>query len=337
MDSIWIGANTKNKNMVEFKKYTDFKIVIYGNILAFFTNEILYNYDYFKNNLYKITTVITDPKTGYRYYNAEHSSGKEKSRIYFLQSKDFMVIIKEYIVDGKKHLQYGFDHFENYNLSMTEMIDRRKKTLVGDGYCEYEYIESGIKSIVASSYLIETIANKKIDYKPEYLISRVCKLEEDTDGSIPTFDNFMRCWAEGVPGDGIGEWLEVEFARPSDEIMILNGYVDFKNMSAYKNNNRLKRIRIESQDPQFNIEYTLPDYVAYHSIPLPQKTKKVKITILEVYKGLKYEDTCVTAIALPQERKRSIEEEKKEVLFYLKQAGFFEYLERYRKEAMGKQ
>ncbi|AEJ19228.1 NADase-type glycan-binding domain-containing protein [Gracilinema caldarium] len=334
MDSTWFGANTGKKSTVQFIEYNDFKIIIYNKFLFFLNNTD--NYDNFKSLLYEISEIIIDSSTGYRYYNAKHLGSKENTRIYLLQSKDYIIIIEKKIENNVVNLMYGFDHIENYKKSIEEMIEHRRRARVGDGFFEYEYIDSGIKSVDASSYLTETIANKMVDYKPAYLINRICKLQENIDVSFPIFDNFMRCWAEGVPGDGIGQWLEVEFTRFSDEIMILNGYVDFRNMSAYKNNNRLKKIRVESEQPKFSIEYTLPDYVAYHSVPLPQKTKKVKITILEVYKGLKYDDTCVTAIALPQERTRSIEEEKQEVIQYLRKIHVFEYLERYKKEIRNK-
>ncbi len=344
-DSTWFSPNTNGRRNFGFygdniiNLYEGMKIVIYDQYILLFLNNDKYTYEDFKNYLYHFTSLKVDPETGYRYFEIFDESYGEYMRMYLLSGKDIMVLVKTEKFNGAEQFSWGFDHFELI-FSMEQMLQRRKKFMINGEYVEHEYLDSGIKTISASSYLTETIKGKKVEYKPEYMINRICKLPEKTDErgfpvfdeGFPIFDNFKPCWAEGVPGDGIGEWLQVEFIRPSDEIMILNGYVDFRNMSAYMNNNRLKKIRIESERPAFSIEYTLPDYVAYHSVPLPQKTTKVKITILEVYKGLKYSDTCVTAIALPQERSRSIEEEKRWIYYYLKKKNVFEYINQYLKE-----
>jgi len=207
---------------------------------------------------------------------------------------------------------------------------QRRGTLY-DRPLQYRYLESGISGVTASSYLTETVGSRIVDYRPEYMMNRICKTADGWEFE-PEFDNFMRCWAEGVAGDGIGEWLKVDFSRDSDEMMILNGYIDFGNMQAYKRNNRLKRIKVESIEPAFSMEYTFEDYVAYHTIKMPMATKAVKITVLEVYKGEKYSDTCVTAITLPQERWRTKEAEDKEVRAYLQKLGVLDYVKAFKRE-----
>jgi len=330
MDSKWIGASSGTIHVRKFSEPRLLMSIIYENYyITFFPLDM--KYEYFKKNTFLLGDLRIDERTGFRYYKILNSNF-ENHRLYILKGKDFLVLVNIYFSNGKEIIASGIDWTETL-LSMEQMIQRRKKDLVDDLWFEWEYLDSGISKIISSSFLEETLNGKVVDYKPEYMINRISRLPDETEYGGPAFfDNFMRCWAEGVPGDGIGEWLQVEFTRPSDEIMILNGYVDFRNMSAYMHNNRLKKIRIESERPAFSIEYTLPDYVAYHSVPLPQKTTKVKITILEVYKGLKYSDTCVTAIALPQERSRSIEEEKREVLEYLKKNKVLDYLSQYKRE-----
>lgn len=221
------------------------------------------------------------------------------------------------------------DDFTAY-ASMEEGRKQRQGVWIDDLFSFYKYIDSGIGSIAASSYLTEMVHGALVDYRPDYMMNRICKL--DYGSFYSEFDNFMRCWAEGVPGDGIGEWLKVDFTRMSDELMILNGYIDFGNMQLYKRNGRLKRIRVESTAPAFSMEYSFDDFVAYHSIKLPAATQSVKITILDVFKGEKYSDTCVTAIMLPQERWRSKEEEQKEVMAYLEKLGVLAYIKKLKKE-----
>ena len=64
-----------------------------------------------------------------------------------------------------------------------------------------------------------------------------------------------------------------------------------------RENNRIKKARIETDTGEsFIVEFN--DCVEFKMIELSWKVepKKVKITILEVYKGTKYDDTCITSI-----------------------------------------
>ena len=78
----------------------------------------------------------------------------------------------------------------------------------------------------------------------------------------------------------------------------MNGYVDFFRTDLYKKNNRVKKIQIESMDSEekYNFDYILEDTPNFQEIQLPRYTKKIKITILDVYKGTDYDDTCISGI-----------------------------------------
>ena len=97
----------------------------------------------------------------------------------------------------------------------------------------------------------------------------------------------------------------MDFEWPSNEVTVINGYFDIRKMNLYKDNNRIKRVKIESYSPAFTTEYEFEDVVKFHDIPLPEKTEHIKMTILEVYKGRKYDDTCISFIAIPPKRWRS--------------------------------
>ncbi|MBQ0004072.1 MAG: hypothetical protein KBT21_11120, partial [Treponema sp.] len=92
------------------------------------------------------------------------------------------------------------------------------------------------------------------------------------------------------------EYLICEFKFKTDEIQILNGYVNIKHPMLYLQNNRVKTILIESEEPKFSQEYTLEDVVKYNVLKLPARTDKIKITIKDVYKGTLYDDTCLSSI-----------------------------------------
>jgi len=143
-----------------------------------------------------------------------------------------------------------------------------------------------------------------------------------TDGSFnygkeSMRDNDLRtAWVEGAKGPGIGETITFV---PKDayvtEIALLNGFVT--NETLYYTNARIKRLRVEVECGEgaeenerhqtreillpdrpykdFNPRYPFAsvDWVVQH----PEANgfiDKVKLTILEVYPGRKYEDTAVT-------------------------------------------
>ncbi|MBP5752967.1 MAG: hypothetical protein J6W60_08955, partial [Treponema sp.] len=84
-------------------------------------------------------------------------------------------------------------------------------------------------------------------------------------------------------------------ARRDWDIRILNGYVDPLKPHLFKENNRIKKARLET-DTGIKKEFEFRDEVEFTQIILPNKVKHVKLTILDVYKGTKYQDTCITAV-----------------------------------------
>lgn len=157
---------------------------------------------------------------------------------------------------------------------------------------EYEYITNfKIKEIKASSYYVE---NNTTEYVSSYL--QYLKKED--------YENFyLYIKSPWVPGkernsSGIGEYLEITFNEPSDNLVVLNGYVDLEKRHLYKYNNRVKTAVITSLDKEhpFEFEYTFEDYVHFSEITLPEKVGKVRLTIKDVYKGEKWDDTCIQAV-----------------------------------------
>lgn len=136
----------------------------------------------------------------------------------------------------------------------------------------------------------------------EYLPANV------TDGSRSTV------WSEGVPGYGIGEFVELgyRYNEPSQEypqqfdfetICIVNGYAQnakkwaansrVKAMDVYVNENRLFRFNLQDTiEPQyFDIsDYGLRAWAGEQTI--------FRFVITDVYPGDLYDDTCITGIEL---------------------------------------
>ncbi|MBO4319355.1 MAG: nicotine adenine dinucleotide glycohydrolase [Treponema sp.] len=166
--------------------------------------------------------------------------------------------------------------------------------------------EACVKSVVATSELVEA------QFEGKYLYPPINILDGDLDST----------WCEADEnGSGIGESITIEFEEPVsfDEIQIVNG---FASKDYYEKNNRVKSILLtqtaskmeikdwDSETSKYRVEnknhfqqkvYYLDDGVPdWQSIKfdLTQTAQTITIKIQEVYKGEKYDDTCLDDIRL---------------------------------------
>jgi hypothetical protein len=108
------------------------------------------------------------------------------------------------------------------------------------------------------------------------------------------------CWAEGVPGNGEGEWLELNATVPVrlDTLQITNGLATSD--ALFRANNRIKKLDL-SVNGGAPVAVQLPDQMDPFDIKLPESkevVRTIRLTIREVYPGTKYQDTCVSRIRL---------------------------------------
>ncbi len=180
-------------------------------------------------------------------------------------------------------------------------------------WCRYELYQKAIAS--------SALPNKSgLTYSAENLLV-------DFD-----YDERDYAWCEGVPGDGIGEFVEIsrvliepfydyeEYIKETDNFLeiskplpqgvqkpfqydclcIVNGYA--KNNETWKNNNRVKTLALYVDGTYYG-DIQLEDTIKPQYIPLPDvesalfKETKFKFVIKEVYKGSQFDDTCLTGIA----------------------------------------
>lgn len=106
-------------------------------------------------------------------------------------------------------------------------------------------------------------------------------------------------WTEGVDGNGIGESLT--FFAPDEQmvsgIRILNGYC--KSEKLYYENNRIKKIQISCSNGSiytYNLSDTFGEYNVI-SFSYPEYCSSIELSICDVYKGSKYDDTCITEVS----------------------------------------
>jgi hypothetical protein len=206
---------------------------------------------------------------------------------------------KYLIIDGDVFLQY-FDKFS---------FDGENKYVDEEGSLYHDF---NLLSVSSSSFLAEQIGNRNIKYTPDNLFKAFylgcsCHPYWWNDTHIP--------WVEGVDGNGIGENITISFKEPVKVFSILNGYVDINNTKLFFENSRAKEIRVYYTNQKY-IDVKLPDMVYFKLIELPQETKNIKIEIIDVYKGSKYQDTCISAI-INHRSTRTIQNRDEEIKLYL--------------------
>lgn len=206
---------------------------------------------------------------------------------YLTEDSRFKLLVDE--KDTKLiEVEMSTDYDENIKvLYILEKFDNNKWKIVNqvnssDSF-DKEFTNKNWPYVKSSSYM----QDNKFDYSPKQVI----------DGMWDT------AWVEAASGDGIGEWIE--FKSDSEHkavgIKLVNGYTKSKEL--YEKNNRVKKVKIEFSDGSSIIK-DLQDVPPESGISTFQEiyfgrvviTSYIKLTILDVYKGSKYDDTCFSEI-----------------------------------------
>jgi hypothetical protein len=155
------------------------------------------------------------------------------------------------------------------------------------GKCSW-YCGGEVQRVTASSHLK---AQGRFNYLPK---------------NAHDFDH-ESAWVEGAQGQGIGEWIEYEFAGACPRVTgvkILAGYV--KSKTAYESNSRPKYIKVyyrskpicilDLQDVRGMQEFDLEKFgpFGYHDSEKP--AWRLRFEIIDVYPGTKYQDTAISEL-----------------------------------------
>lgn len=113
--------------------------------------------------------------------------------------------------------------------------------------------------------------------------------------------DYSTCWAEGNSNEGINEsiFMSADRKQRVSEIIITNGL--YKGSELFYKNNRVKDCQIEFSDGTSQEVTLLGNYSEQSNrivFDPPVDTEYIKITILSVYYGNKYNDTCITEISV---------------------------------------
>lgn len=145
---------------------------------------------------------------------------------------------------------------------------------------EFVFDQKHVKKITASSVLIEEQRSEDF-YSKNNILDR----------------NVNTAWVEGSEGNGIGEWIQFDFdtTYAITGLEILTGYV--KSKGIFKANNRVREIELISSDYKGNVLFKDTMDWQYRYIGA-MVTNSMRLVIKDVYKGEKYNDTCISEIKI---------------------------------------
>jgi len=169
------------------------------------------------------------------------------------------------------------------------------------------FLYQPIKDMIVPSSLRENIRGDEVVYGTDFYKYRWVYEEGRVYPQVDYLDG-VPPWVEAEPGDGTGLEFEVLFSEPVDNIVFLNGFVDMQRKHLYKQNARMQTIQIEGDG--FTREFTFIDQVRFQEIEFPKQTEKIKVKVVSVYPGSKYEDMAISGMYVRTEPEGISEEEK---------------------------
>lgn len=261
------------------------------------TNEAIYRNDIFTSNK------VNKNKIKYNEYGFQYFSYNGNIQYIIYGGNYYAIKYNNFFHNEDKRINEVGEIFHNvfnsdrYNPKTGELQSSDIKLNEDWGNYASQYLDYSlflyniVKSIKMNvPFLEESINGKKITYNDDILKFRWFLITRY--GSL--YANCVKPMVEGDRGNGIGVEVDIEFYIPSDNIVILNGYADWNKQHLYKQNARMKKVKVEGDG--FSLDYEFEDYVHFAQIDFPKQVDKIKITVLEVYDGSKWADMAISGI-----------------------------------------
>lgn len=197
-----------------------------------------------------------------------------------------------HVIGKVPFLNFMFPEDDQRTLPVYFQGSNRWLVLYGDGFL-YAY-ESDLEQPIRNGF---TGPNSSRLRKCKYIASSSLK-EKDTIYSASNLGDFSlkKPWVEGVPGYGIGEYILITQDGKEAyfrELLISIGFVSYDNPFLYEQNSRPRLIELTTKDGTLSCLVELQDTPNIQIIKLPKPVKDLKVLIRDVYKGTKWDDTCI--------------------------------------------
>lgn len=208
--------------------------------------------------------------------------------LYLDKYQEFLILFRHFLADDFLIKNYSkikideFIHFLYLRFNDASFIDLK------DDFFNSGWYASQIKKIPDTSFV--NISNSSIFITASSQLSPKYKAANVKDMDMNTV------WAEGNNNDGSGEWLKIQLKEKEfvHNLILFPGHS--KSNKLFKANNRIKKLELS-----FNGKkqiYFIKDIFIPAILPINSFTNGIKITILETYKGYKYNDLCIGEVML---------------------------------------
>jgi hypothetical protein len=233
-------------------------------------NNQLYEFDSYSSQYRNITNLCYIDNNGYLRVN------------YKISTTSYMPIAKEeqyYVILSPRQL---FEFFSE------DIINRRKDMSLDDPFSAASTEDIFIQNISSNVFLKEN----NLEYSAQNLLRKFFFTDREFR---------YEYWSQTLPL-AIGSEqmnifeMNIQFKSDVEGIFLLNGFVDFYRPHLYKDNRRIREIKIMDKQNQFERNYILEDKIEFQEILFPKSSDAISIKILSYYEGNKYTDICCSAI-----------------------------------------
>ena len=240
----------------------------------------------------------------------------------YIESEEKIYIASGRITIKNNHLEYlnnWSGYFEEYDIALEPIGSMLYINFYYDGEFLFKEVKHGQKRYLVlyinTGYVFIYDENNECvfdagSYATDlswigYTATATSELiEGDTTYGIENLRDpyILKPWAEGKVGSGIGEKIILKTKKETENytcIIISNGFVDYNKPYLYEYNNRLKKLRVRFDNSDEYMDFELEDTPQLQALNLNEfktNSNTLELEILEVYKGTKYDDTCINFI-----------------------------------------
>lgn len=260
---------------------------LYSTIEVCYISEDTITFDYIDKLEDKTVNFKKKHKNGMLFFEMSETFPKEFNEYYYYYDKeistsnDILILAGKHIVDESNEyarLRTSADPILLF--ASTESFETPNSFIEPS----HHFVEPGYRKYYnCSSYLTESTKGKTKEYKVENL----CEFSVETP------------WVENVKGDGIGEGFSIQNGFPHEiaypYLLIMNGYISYQKPHLYKMNNRIKKIKVTGIKSGKSRILDVLDTPHPQTVDISFITdiEDIRVEIAEVYKGTKYDDTCI--------------------------------------------
>lgn len=217
---------------------------------------------------------------GLNYFELSENIPKEFDEDYYYGHNDFTTDNKILFLAGK---ELDFEYYREGDIKKKDRILLFATTAGFDTYYPFIYQMHSFAERLLREYV--DCSSHLTEKTKDYPVKNLNEFNVDTP------------WVEGVKGDGIGEGFTIKKRDGTvfPYLLIMNGYISYKKPYLYKQNNRIKKIKVTGLKSGKSKILDVLDTPHPQTVDISFLTEPedIRIEIADVYKGTKYDDTCL--------------------------------------------